>query len=123
MPAQLQKAGMKRLAGKQHGAGYIHAGDFVKQMPGLCWGGIMCAGTQPSSQAKDCSLSQKVPPSSSTKSAFWRTHCARREARQPYMEGVYILPLREESSSEGLVFWLKISWLAVWNAFSTSLLV
>lgn len=39
------------------------------------------------------------------------------------MDGVYMLPLREESSREGLVFWLKISWLAVWNAFSTSLLV
>jgi len=39
------------------------------------------------------------------------------------MDGVYMLPLREESSREGLVFWLKISWLAVWKAFSTSLLV
>lgn len=51
------------------------------------------------------------------------THCARREARQPYMDGVYMLPLREERSREGLVFWLKISWLAAWKAFSTSLLV
>lgn len=39
------------------------------------------------------------------------------------MDGVYMLPLREERSREGLVFWLKISWLAAWNAFSTSLLV
>lgn len=61
--------------------------------------------------------------SSPPEPAFLGTHCARREARQPYMEGVYMLPLREERSREGLVFWLKMSWLAAWNAFSTSLLV
>lgn len=57
------------------------------------------------------------------KAAPGGTHCARREARQPYMDGVYMLPLREERSREGLVFWSKMSRLAAWNAFSTSLLV
>lgn len=70
---------------------------------------------------------RECPPQSDLlslpKPAFWGTHWDRREARQPYMDGVYMLPLREERSREGLVFWLKMSWLAAWNAFSTSLLV
>lgn len=82
----------------------------------------MSAGTCPPIQFGQGLPSPKQTPPH-PEPAFGGTHCARREARQPYMDGVYMLPLREERSREGLVFWLKISWLAAWNAFSTSLLV
>lgn len=96
----LQQSGMETLARGQRGEG----GE-----PMLTWGWHA---------RKFWGLQIGLPPPPAP-----GTHCARREARQPYMDGVYMLPLREERSREGLVFWLKISWLAAWKAFSTSLLV
>lgn len=48
------------------------------------------------------------------------TYCARMEARQPYTDGVYMLPFWLDMSREALVFCSNISVLAFMKAFSTS---